>query len=623
MSVATCAADEADPGLQPEHSCEWLQRLQQGMLRLTVAATTEHELLCGLASLLQSHDVPAAQRPFALAYQESGGDGNAEKPIHLDCGKGRTHDPQLSRQLASVCLAACRSGEIDIRRQIVPAQTVIAAPLLPHANRRAFAVAFAGEDAAVERVLLVQQLAVHVALWQATSRQRQDEAQDQDAAVTVDLLTHLASATDLQGACFDLAARLAHKLPCRRVVVGIRRSNGRCSVAAFSDVADFDRRSDVVQRIEAAMDETSGRQTACCWPNPPDSHSQQALTFNSLCTATSAAAAAGVPLRDATGRDVGAVISLCEDERDVAECVRFLSAAAPALAAALDALQQNEGSRLVRLSRVASRQWRSLRAKVALAVVLLTAAAMLVPVPYNVTCDCRVEPVTRRFAVAPFDGTLERSLVKPGDLVRAGDVLARMDGREIRFERAGVRAELQQALKKRDAAQASHSYADQRIAALEAERLELQLQLLDHRAENLEIKSPVDGIVVSGDLERAEGAPLTVGQTLFEIGPLDQMILEVAVPDADIGLVEAGQPVRVRLDAFPGDSWQLALSNLHPRSEIRDDRNVFVAEAAMENPAGRLRPGMQGRAKVQTPSRALAWILFHRPWEELTKRVSW
>ena len=77
------------------------------------------------------------------------------------------------------------------------------------------------------------------------------------------------------------------------------------------------------------------------------------------------------------------------------------------------------------------------------------------------------------------------------DVVQEGQVLARMDGREIRWKRAGVLADKSQAAKKRDSAMAAHEYAETQIARLEVDRLDLELRLLAHRAEHLEIKSPV------------------------------------------------------------------------------------------------------------------------------------
>ena len=62
-----------------------------------------------------------------------------------------------------------------------------------------------------------------------------------------------------------------------------------------------------------------------------------------------------------------------------------------------------------------------------LAVVLLVLVALSLS-PYRVATDCTVEPLERRFVVAPFEGVFEKSLVRPGDLVEQNQVLAR-DGR--------------------------------------------------------------------------------------------------------------------------------------------------------------------------------------------------
>jgi multidrug resistance efflux pump len=231
--------------------------------------------------------------------------------------------------------------------------------------------------------------------------------------------------------------------------------------------------------------------------------------------------------------------------------------------------------------------------------------------------------VTRRLVAAPFEGCLEKALVKPGDVVATGDLLARMDPREIRWKLAALEADHGQAIKKRDAAQAGRNYAEAQIAALDARRLELELKLWRHREANLEIRSPIGGVVASGDLERVEGVPLETGQALFEIAPLEQMVIELAIPDDDIAPVNLGQTIVARLDAYPDRQWQAVISQIQPRAEIRDQQNVFIAEAVLENSDGRLRPGMEGYAKVETPPRAVGWIALHRVWERMIKLLQW
>ncbi len=130
-------------------------------------------------------------------------------------------------------------------------------------------------------------------------------------------------------------------------------------------------------------------------------------------------------------------------------------------------------------------------------------------------------------------------------------------------------------------------------------------------------------MIASGDLERAEGAKLKIGQTLFEIAPLDKMIVEVAIADSEIAHVSKGQQVDIRLDAFPGELMSATITRIEPRSELRDHDNVFIAQVEVDNAEGKLRPGMKGRVRVRTDNRMLGWIVFHKAWEASTKAIAW
>lgn len=170
---------------------------------------------------------------------------------------------------------------------------------------------------------------------------------------------------------------------------------------------------------------------------------------------------------------------------------------------------------------------------------------------------------------------------------------------------------------------AGHKTSGAQLAELEMDRLQLQIELLEHRVDNLAIKSPIDGIVVAGDLEKAEGAPLTIGQTLFEVAPLEKMTVEVDIPEDEMARVRAGMPVHVSLNAFPEEPFVGVVDRIHPHAELRDRKSVFVAELEMDNPDGRLRPGMSGWATVTSDKRSLGWIFFHKPWASIRQTLAW
>ena len=163
------------------------------------------------------------------------------------------------------------------------------------------------------------------------------------------------------------------------------------------------------------------------------------------------------------------------------------------------------------------------------------------------------------------------------------------------------------------------------VAQLEGRSIDQDLQLVRRKIALLGIESPLAGVVVLGDLRRAKGIPVQQGQVLFEVAPLEEMILELDLPDREVSQVRPGMPVSFRLDAFAGHTWKTRLERVHPQAEQRDNRNVFIAEAAISNAdrAFDLRPGMRGRATVEGDRHPLAWILTHRLWDLIVTTLFW
>ena len=236
----------------------------------------------------------------------------------------------------------------------------------------------------------------------------------------------------------------------------------------------------------------------------------------------------------------------------------------------------------------------------------------LIPVQHRVKSFATVEPVQHRYVTVPFNGVLKETYVRPGDRVTAGQLLAVMDDRELGYKLGDLAAQSERSSKKRRAALASGDIHEKQIATLEKESLDQQIQVLQYRKQNLEITADLDGFILKGDLEEAHGAPVTIGESLFEIAPLAPLKLEVAVPEDEIAYVQTGMEVTARLDGYPEGTITGTIETLHPRSEIRDNRNVFIGEVILENEDNELRPGMSGRARVISQRRMLGWVWLHK-----------
>ena len=198
-----------------------------------------------------------------------------------------------------------------------------------------------------------------------------------------------------------------------------------------------------------------------------------------------------------------------------------------------------------------------------------------------------------------------------------------MDDQEIRYDLIGVRAEKQQAAKKREIELAERDVSQSLLSDLERQRLVAQQQLLEYQQGQVELRSPIDGVVLSGSLERAHGMSVDLGKVLYEVGPLSPLKIQMAIPGEEIAQVKTKDQVRVWIRGLEHDSFVAKIENIRPRSELHDGRNVFVAELTIDNESGLLRPGMEGNVRIDCEPQRLGWSLFHKPWDYLVSRLTW
>lgn len=445
------------------------------------------------------------------------------------------------------------------------------------------------------------------------------------AAAVIDLTARLQHATDFLQACRILVDEMSRHTGCPRIAIGtLPAGNGSCRFHACSGDQRRPLDNNAKSAIEAAFDEIVLRDEESRWPPETEAHRAGLLTHRRLVDEGYAEQIIGTPLRRRDGTVFGAWIFLGNASlTENAGILHFIRACEYRLADTLNLIRTSQPTAW-------KRSWNQFQQKLGASPRRTTACILAilgglcaVPVPHHVNAECELQPLTRRFIAAPFDGTLEKTFVEPGDLVEADQLLARIDDREINLELAGTDAEHHRASKERDTHLANRDIADAQLARYDMERLQSRRRLLTHRSENLDIRSPIAGLVIAGDLKRSEGIPLTTGDTLFEIAPLDRMTVEVAIPEVAIAHVEVGQNVDVSLEGFRSQTLSGELVRIHPRSEMKDDQHVFIGEVEFHQSDERLLPGMHGTASIDSGFEPMGWVLFHRPFEAFLFWMGW
>jgi RND family efflux transporter MFP subunit len=216
-------------------------------------------------------------------------------------------------------------------------------------------------------------------------------------------------------------------------------------------------------------------------------------------------------------------------------------------------------------------------------------------------------------------GVVERLLVRIGDPVRRGQLLARLDGAELQARRdqaaaalASARANLafataDLARRRRLAAGEAASRADLElaergvaVAAAAVAEGRAALALADTQLAQARIVSPIDGVVSSVSTQEGETVSAALAAPTFvTIVDLDRLEAWAYVDETDIGRIRVGQAARFTVDSFPDRIFEGEIAAIYPRAEIRDNVVNYVAVVRFPRPPDRvLRPEMTASVSI-------------------------
>jgi RND family efflux transporter MFP subunit len=423
----------------------------------------------------------------------------------------------------------------------------------------------------------------------------------------------------MQGAVRDaataLATELASQLGCDRVVLA-SLERGRLHIEGVSHASQFDRRANLLVATLGAMTEALDQREPIVYP--PEREGRLVVTHShaELAQASGAGGVATFPLLH-EGRQVGALtLERANGARFDAPTVELVRA----LASMLGPLLEMQRARHETLPAHAARKALDVRERLIgpghggfkLAAALLAAVALFLTFAngtYRVVADARIEGDIQRAITAPFASYVRDAAARAGDAVRAGQTLARLDDRDLRVERARLEAQRGQLAQQYRDAMARQDRAQARIVSAQLTQTEAQVALVDEQLARTEVVAPFDGVVVSGDLTQSLGAPLERGQVMYEVAPLDAYRIVLKVAEQDIADVKEGQGGELVLTPMPSQHYAFKVVKITPVSAAADGRNLFRVEADLDpGTDGRLRPGMEGVAKIEIGERRLAWI---------------
>jgi len=267
--------------------------------------------------------------------------------------------------------------------------------------------------------------------------------------------------------------------------------------------------------------------------------------------------------------------------------------------------------------------------------VYVTSAAERGDITTTITATGTLQPVTQVDVSSELSGVVRTVEVSENQTIAKGDVLLTLDttrrvaqveraeasveaarakvddarvtlketeltyDRTLSLSRRGMVADqaLETATAARDRAASAVSSAQANLSIAEAD---LKLQQADLAQST--IYAPIDGVVLTRDVDPGQTVASSLSApVLFVIAAdLAHMELEAAIDEADIGTVEKGQKASFTVDAFPGRTFDAAISDLAYASVTTDGVVTYEAKLAVANDDLILRPGMTATVSVVT-----------------------
>ena len=201
--------------------------------------------------------------------------------------------------------------------------------------------------------------------------------------------------------------------------------------------------------------------------------------------------------------------------------------------------------------------------------------------------------------VAKVGGEVRQLLVEEGDMVVAGQVLARLDGDRLRLDLAEIEANLrklerdykrqlelsQRGLVAKGTAENAKYDLDALKASYDSARLELGYT---------EIRAPIAGVVSARYIK--VGNTISPNDPAFRVTNLDPLVAYVHVPEKEYRKLAPGQSAEVLVDALGGERFAGTISRVSPTVDPKT--GTFRARIEVPDATRRLKPGMFARVNI-------------------------
>jgi len=228
-----------------------------------------------------------------------------------------------------------------------------------------------------------------------------------------------------------------------------------------------------------------------------------------------------------------------------------------------------------------------------------------------------LEPTEQVDVVTEVSGTVVEVLAEEGDMVKQGDLLARIDDDEYQISLRQAKAAYRVA--EFDYKSTKTLYDEGMKSRSEFEKMrrsyldsKANLETYQLRVANTRIEAPIEGMVVARNIEPYHQA--NAMEVLFTVADLSSYEITITVTEAEVAKLRLGQQVRVRVDALADDHDSFGLVATVRRIQPRVDPTTGSVQVEIElpDPGPGARMGMFTRLRIVTAVHENAMVIPRR-----------
>jgi RND family efflux transporter MFP subunit len=254
-----------------------------------------------------------------------------------------------------------------------------------------------------------------------------------------------------------------------------------------------------------------------------------------------------------------------------------------------------------------------------------TAVAELRNISFAVNAAGEITPAEQVSVRPEINGKIELLPVDIGDNVRKGELLFKLDDKELQQQRAANVTDIDKAKLELDKGERDYKRSEQLLAdklisqeiyddsktafdlAKNAlERAQKDLAITDEALTKTAVKAPFDCTVLTRPVSVGQAVSgsggFNSGTEVLTIADLNSMIINAQVNQADVPRVRAGQSVEIAVEAVAGLTVDGVVERISPQATIKNNIKGFAARVALKNMDPRVRPGMTANVKIPVAS---------------------